>query len=274
MYTSSGISFVGGLALAAGAGLTWWSSTLRRPGSARRAALVAAVLGVLVNAIYVGWAVADHGPIQTFRRGEEGILVLASLIAIVGIGAHLSATLRGLDGFLFLLAAVMNLAGLGLGPRESDVPTYRGWYISHGLSFAVSSACLMAAGTAGVVYLIVLRFLRRKLTSPLLGKVPSLEALDRFSRWMLAIGFPIFTYGILTGLCGVAHRKDIGQTAWYLDPVVVCCVLAWCVYAWLCGSLVFRPSMRGRKAATLTTCGMALVAMAFFFMEFLSPIHK
>jgi ABC-type uncharacterized transport system permease subunit len=271
---TSVISIIGGLALAVGAGFAWRSLATRRTGISGRVALCAAVLGVLANTIYVGWAVADHGLVQTFRQGQEAALLLASLIAIVGIGSHLSATLGGLDGFLFLLAAVVDFAGLSQGKWDSDAPHYHSWYISHAMSFAASGACLMAAGIGGITYLVVLHILRRKRAMELVGRFPSLEALDRFSRWMLAIGFPIFSYGILTGLCGVAHRKDIGKTAWYLDPTVVCCVIAWCVYAWLCSSLVFWPRMRGRKAATLTTCGMALVALAFFFMEFLSPIHK
>jgi hypothetical protein len=51
-------------------------------------------------------------------------------------------------------------------------------------------------------------------------------------------------------------------------------VLAWLVYAWLCGSLVLRRHIRGRRAAALAACGMGLVAMAYFFMEFISPIHQ
>jgi ABC-type uncharacterized transport system permease subunit len=252
----------------------WRSLARRQTGPAGKVALHAAILGVLANGIYVGWALAGHGLIETFRQDQEAALVLASLIAIVGIGTHLSATLRGLDGILFLMAALVDFAGLGLRTPATGEPQYRIWYITHGLSFAVSGACLVAAGVAGLTYLVVLHVLRRKQVMTIMGRVPSLEALDRFSRWMLAIGFPIFTYGILTGICGIAHRKDLGRTSWFLDPTVVCCVLAWAVYAWLCSSLVFWPQIRGRKAATLTACGMGLVAMAFFFMEFSSPIHR
>ena len=266
------IALVGAVALVGAAAAAWQAAGHRGP-AVSVVARAAAVLGVLANGIYVGWALADHGMVETLRQSEEAVLLLASLIAIVGIGTQVSPTMRGLDGFLFLLAAMVDLAALAMSSPATGTPTFHRWFISHGLSFAVSGACLMAGGTAAVAYLIVHHALRRKALT-LMGKVPSLEALDRFMRWMLAIGFPIFTYGILTGICGIAHRKDLEQIAWYLDPTVVMTGLAWLVYAWLCGSLVFRGHIRGPRAAALAACGMGLVAVAYFFMEFLSPIHQ
>jgi ABC-type uncharacterized transport system permease subunit len=273
MSTTFIISLIGAGSLGLAAAMAWLAVGRRWRGAAVVAS-VAAVVGVLANTVYVGWALADHGPVETFRQNQEATLLLASLIALVGVGTHFSRALRGLDGFLFLLAALLNLAALVISSPASGTPTYQSWFISHGLSFAISGACFIAGGMAAVAYLFVHRTLRRKRALALMGRVPSLEALDRFTRWMLAIGFPIFTYGILTGLCGVAHRRDIGQSAWYLDPTVVLSALAWVVYAGLCGSLVFLPRIRGPRAAALATCGMGLVAMAYFFMELFSPIHR
>ncbi len=272
MEMQSGLSLLGGVALAIAAGMAWWAMASRRRGPAK-AALPAAIVGVLANVIYVSWALADHGLVETFRRNEEAALLLASLISIVAIGTHFTSTLRGLDGFLFLVAALVDFVGLGTSTPPAGEPQYRSWYISHGLSFAVSSACLFVAGTTAMVYLVVHRILRRKKLS-LIGRVPSLEALDRFARWTLAIGFPIFTYGVLTGLCGIAHRKDIGHSKWYLDPSALSVGLSWLFYAWLCFSLVFRTRLRGRKAAVLIACGMVLVVTSYFVVEFGSPIHR
>lgn len=268
----TGISLLGGIALATAAGAAWWAlaSGRRRPAMV---ALPAGIVGVLANVVYVGWALADHGPVETFRQNEEAALLLASLISIVAIGTHFTSTLRGLDGFLFLVAALVDFVGLGTSTPSAGEPRYRPWYVSHGLSFAISSACLFMSGMSAVAYLVVHRILRRKKLS-LVGRVPSLEALDRFARWTLAIGFPIFTYGILTGLCGIAHREDIARTSWYWDPSAISSLLAWFFYAWLCVSLVFRTRLRGRKAAFFTACGMVLVAISYFVVEFGSPIHR
>ncbi|HSW47363.1 MAG TPA: cytochrome c biogenesis protein CcsA [Phycisphaerae bacterium] len=267
------ISLIGAIALGVAAVFAW--AALGRQSRATSAvAGGAASVGVLANAIYVGWALADHGPIETFRQYHEATLLLASLIAAVGVGTRFAPSLRGLDGLLFLLAALVDLLALALSSPATASPGYHGWFISHGLSFAISGACFMVGGMSAVAYLIVHRILRRKQGLTLMGKVPSLEALDRFTRWMLTIGFPIFTYGILTGMCGVAHRKDIEQTAWYLDPTVLLSAAAWLVYAWLCGSLVLRPQIRGRRAAALATWGMGLVAVAYFLMGWVSPIHR
>jgi ABC-type uncharacterized transport system permease subunit len=133
----------------------------------------------------------------------------------------------------------------------------------------------LAGGLAGVVYLMVYHRLRRKQACRLLGRVASLEALEKFGRWMPNIGFPLFTYGILTGICGVWHRtQDVKQTAWYLDPAFIFSMIAWMVYGYLCYGSLFKPQVRGRRAAVLSTYGLGLVVVAFLFREFLSPIHQ
>ena len=161
MNTPFIIALVGAVALGAAAAAAWLAVGHRVP-AASVVARAAAVIGVLANGIYVGWVLADHGMVETFRQSEEAVLLLASLIAVVGIGTHVSPTLRGLDGFLFLLAAMVDLAALTMSVPATGTPTYHHWFISHGLSFAVSGACFMAGGMAAVAYLIVHRFLRRK----------------------------------------------------------------------------------------------------------------
>ena len=236
---------------------------------------VAVVVALGVNAGFIAREIHQHGVIEALRQGFNATLLLAFLIALVGIGTHLSPTLRGLDGFLFVVAAASQLGALTLMSKPGMTVTDRPWFISHALAFALGGTFFVAGGAAGVAYLLVNRMLRRKPASTLVGRVASLEALERFGRWTPVIGFPLFTYGILTGLCGVAHRgQDIGQTAWYLDLSFVASLVAWGVYAYLCYCLMYRPQIRGRRAATLATCGLGLVVIVFVFREFLSPMHQ
>jgi len=216
----------------------------------------------------------DHGILEMFRQSDDAAVLLAMLIALVGLGTHYFRTLRGLDGFLFGLAALISFSAFLPATSAEGVPTYHRWFISHGLAFTVSGACFLAGGTASLIYLLVHRTLRNRNRLALIGKIPSLEALDQFSRWMLTIGFPLFTYGILTGLCGVAHRRDIRRIAWYLDPSVIFSIVVWGIYAYLLWSLTFKPQVRGRKAAALATAGLWLVVVVFLARDFLSPIHQ
>ena len=223
---------------------------------------------------YFAMAFRDHGPIDLFRHGSDAALLLSALVGLVGLGIYLSPTLRGLDGFLFLFAAVVQFGAIALRDEPIGSPSYQPWFVSHGLAFAVSGACFVAAGAAGLAYRLVYHVLRRKQGTHLVGVVPPLEALERFGRWMLAIGFPIYTYGVLTGICGLAHRDDLRQSAWYLDVSVVLSAVVWLVYAYGLGALIFRPQLRGPKAATLSACAMVLAIAALLTRQFISPVHQ
>jgi ABC-type uncharacterized transport system permease subunit len=174
---------------------------------------------------------------------------------------------------MFLLAGILSLAELG----QSDAPPtdlpLRPWFISHALAFALSAACFVAGGAAGIGYLLVSRMLRRKRAADMVGTVAPLESLERFGRWMPLLGFPLFTYGILTGLCGVAHRPDIQRLIWYLDPTFVLSIAAWGVYAYLCITSLYGPHIRARRAALLSTYGLGLILVAYVVREF-SWLHK
>lgn len=136
--------------------------------------------------------------------------------------------------------------------RPDAVSSGRPWFISHSLAFALSTTFFVAGGAAGIAYLLVHWMLRRKRLN-LVRKVPPLEALERFGRWMPIMGFPLFTFGILTGLCGIQHRKDIAAQAWYLDPTFLFSIAAWIVYAFLSLSLMYRSPFGGRRAAVWST---------------------
>jgi ABC-type uncharacterized transport system permease subunit len=241
----------------------WWAPTVLRS---------AALVAVGLDLAYLLSSISRGGLVATFEDGFDAILLLATLIGVVGLATHFAPKLRGLDGLLFLVAGVVQFSGL-LILGQADTPTGRPWFVSHGLAFAVSAVFFIAGGVAGIAYLMASRMLRRKQFGLLQG-VASLESLERFGRWMPIIGFPLFTFGILTGLCGVAHRGFMGDRAWYLDPTFVFSIVAWVVYAYLAVSMMYRPWVRGRRAALLAACGLGLVAVAFLAREFLSPLHQ
>ena len=119
----------------------------------------------------------------------------------------------------------------------------------------------------------VLRRKRAARAPLLLGVVAPLEAIERFQWWALVIGFPLFTYGVLTGICEMV-RSSQGPRLWLRDPLILSSFLTWAVYATLILSMWLLPQMRGPRAATMVTCGMAMVALVFLVVEFISPLHR
>lgn len=232
----------------------------------------AAVVALLADGVHLGLAFSRVGVVEALQSYFSSAVLMSSLIGLVGLGVHLSGSLKGLDGFLFLAAGVVSFLEIGLA-NKATMATGRPWFISHALAFSVSAACFIAGGLAGIAYLLVLRMLRRKRGTGLVGAVAPLESLERFGRWMPIIGFPLFTFGILTGLCGVAHRPDLSRSAWYLDPTFLLSMIAWSVYAYLCAASLYRPQIRGRRAAVISTYGLGLVMVVFFARE-LSRLHQ
>jgi ABC-type uncharacterized transport system permease subunit len=233
---------------------------------------VAALVAVGLEIGYLLRSIGREGFVPTFQHNFDAVLLLSAMIGLVGIGTHIAPTLRGLDGLLFVAAALTQFSGL-LTLGQPETPTGRPWFISHGLAFALSAAFFVAGGAAGIAYLLVNWMLRSKRLR-LIRNVPPLESLERFGRWMPIIGFPLFSFGILTGFCGMAHRGFFDYRGWYWDVTFLFSTFAWLVYAYLTLSLMYRPQIRGRRAAWLATYGLGLVVVAFLAREFISPLHQ
>jgi len=245
-------------------GSTAWPRVLR----------VAAGVAVGLNVVFLATQLRDDSLTSMLRYNFEATLLLATLIGAVGFGIHLSPRMRGLDGFLFIMAFLAELAALTVMHQPGAEITERAWFVSHPLAFAVSTTAFVAGGVAGIAYLLVNWMLRRKPASKLMGNVASLESLERFGRWMPLVGFPFFSFGILTGFCGIAHREDLKQTAWYLDLAFLASLVVWLVYAYLSYGSMYRPQLRGRKAAVLSTYGLGLIVVVFLFYGFSSRVHQ
>ncbi len=267
---------VGGVGLilaGASAALTLSSRVVWAPYALR----VLAVVAIVDNVLLLFTAVSRQGWVATLRQNVESTMLMALLMALVGLGVHFSKWLRGLDIFLFLLAGVVQLSALGLRNVNSDVIEDAPWFLSHSLAFAVSGVAFVAGGAAGVAYIWINRSLRKKQMTQFIAEFAPLEALERFWKVMLVVGFPLFTYGVLTGFCGMFHDPTPGDPSpaeWLSDPFVIVSLLTWLLYAYLCVSLLFRVSIRGVRAARLTTVGMVMVAMVYLFAEHFSPVHR
>jgi ABC-type uncharacterized transport system permease subunit len=248
---------------------------LFRPTSkAGRNSVVVVLAVLLINLGTVVFGVAKEGVVGSLRQSFDSSILLVSLVIVVGIIGRSAAGMRGLDAVLFLAGAVIQFGSLfQVGQPEMNV-AYKSWFVSHQVAFVISGACFVAAGGAGAVYLIITELLRRKHGLTLLGRLAPLESLERFGRWMLVIGFPALTYGVLTGFCQLSRQKNPGPIEWLKDPIVIFTLVLWAVYAVGMLALWFQPRMRGRRGATLATMGLVLVVVVFVAMEHISTLHR
>ncbi|UCD27732.1 MAG: cytochrome c biogenesis protein CcsA [Planctomycetota bacterium] len=235
---------------------------------------IAAVIAIGLNCAYFTRTAYTQGTTELFRHNFDSTLLLATLVGLVGIGVHLSSALRGLDGFLFIVATIIGFSLLSVIHQPSNTFMDRPWFVSHTLAFALSATCFISSGAAGIAYLIMHNVLHKKRPTTLVGHVAPLESLERFGRWTLTIGFPLFSYGILTGVCGVAHTENAERAAWLSDPLVIFSLITWLIYTVMVLCVLLRPQFRGRRAAMLAASGMVIIVVGFLVIDFASTLHR
>jgi ABC-type uncharacterized transport system permease subunit len=154
---------------------------------------------------------------------------------------------------------------MGLGPAlRSDI------VIVHVIVMLVAIGCLYVAGGAAMIYLIEEALLRRRKTSGVLGRLPSLAALDRLIYHATLLGLPFLTMGMAAG---VIRAETFRVPGWPTDPMVLLSVGAWAVYLVLIGGRV-RGDWSGRTVSWLAVAGLVLLlVIRFAAVPYLSGFH-
>ena len=115
----------------------------------------------------------------------------------------------------------------------------------------VAIGCLYVAGGAAIIYLIEEALLRRRKTGGVLGRLPSLAALDRLIYHATLLGLPFLTMGMAAG---VIRAETFKVPGWPTDPMVLLSAAAWAVYLALIAGRV-RGDWSGRAVSWLAVAG-------------------
>ncbi len=220
---------------------------------------LAAVGGSLVIQIAQGRSLLAVGNVF------DAAMMIAWLLAAEVLVIRLAGRLGGVDSLLLPVAAVLQAFALVLFSRRPTSPQYlHQWHIlGHVAVISLAGACFVAGGVAGGIYLVVHRSLRRHRLVPVSSAYASLESLERFGRWTVAAGLPLLTFGILTGICGIAHAPPEARGRELLMAGGT--FLLWFVYAGGMFVVWLRPRLRGPKAAALA-CGAAVLTVLNFLV--------
>ena len=118
------------------------------------------------------------------------------------------------------------------------------------------------AFAAAIMYLIQESQLKSKKLGIMYFRMPSLEILDNLNYKVIAIGFPLFTLGFMTGAIWNVQMNQMSFFSWDLLktwPLVI----GWLIY----GSVFFGrmlAGLRGKKAAQGSIIGFATVIGPIF----------
>jgi ABC-type uncharacterized transport system permease subunit len=248
LYLGAGIA--GGLAMALGAG---WAA---------RVALALVGAGALAQ---VASLVALHAvePTPSLTELPLAVSLMAWMVAIVFL-VFAAVRRARLGALAVLVGPVAFLGAFFAATRTPHEPAENlvgagGWPHVHVLLASAGLALLAVAAIAGAVYLLENRRLKRKRPQGMArAGLPSLEALDRVNAVALAVGFPLLTLGVASGMLWL---EAVTGQLWTGTAHEAWNALAWLLYAVLAGAR-FLARQGARDAAASAVAGFVFLLFA------------
>ena len=249
------------------AGLVAWAGMAQR--SARLERVSVGVLGVGAALHLLAVAMlhrADPPPPLTDPAAS------LSFMALVGTLAFLLLLRRArLAGLTVLVAptAFLGVFAAAAGLPSAAPASFAGsgsWPHAHVLLASAGFALFGLSGLAGALFLAEHRLLKRRRPLEARLPLPSLEALDRVNRVSLALGFPLLTLGVATGMMWVLRERGSPWAGSHHE--------AWSALAWLVSAVLVAARFGGRqgsrRAALSAVAGFAFLFVAVIGVELLA----
>jgi cytochrome c-type biogenesis protein CcsB len=222
--------------------------------------------GFLAHSLAIGGLYYQTGffPVHNLRES-------LSFFAWAVMGAYLVIqwrfNIRVLGSFLSPLAAIMMISSSFLpAPTGAVNPVLRSfWLILHVVTAFAGNGIFAIACLAGIMYLIQESRIKSKQLGAMSQRLPSLETLDGLNYQCLILGFPLLTFGLVSG--SLYAHYTLGAF-WRWDPKEVWSLITWLLYAALLhGRLV--SGWRGRRSALLSILFFLVLVFSFLGMKFL-----
>jgi cytochrome c-type biogenesis protein CcsB len=207
------------------------------------------------------WMESGRVPIASFF---EAINALGMGIIMVFLVMEVRYKVPALGSFMLPLVLLLMLpAALMSGGIEGLNPILKsGWLGIHTSLAVLGDAAFAFAFIVSVMYLIQEHQLKRKHLGVIFHRLPPLDVMDTISYRALAIGWPLFTFGMLTGSI---WAESAWGTYWSWQPKEMSSLIVWIIYLAL---LHLRTiGWRGRKMAWLSIAGFLFVLVSFFVVS-------
>lgn len=219
---------------------------------------------LLVGSVVHGAAIVEHS-VQSGHLAVADSRQALSFFAWIIVAAFLilqgKLRIRVMGAFVSPIA-VLFMVGSSLLPAGM-VPTTgalkSAWFIFHVASLFLANALFALAFSAGIMYLIQERHIKRKSLGNLYMRLPSLDRLDQINYICLLAGFPLLTAGLITGF---AYASALWASPWNWDPKEISALVTWLIYAVLLHERL-AVGWRGRRAAWLAIFGFSAVLVTF-----------
>jgi ABC-type uncharacterized transport system permease subunit len=259
MTTLATIAFYLGVIAYSAASTLFFLDLARREGLGTRSLWAPRVLAVagLLHATHVLTAsvLSRFWPVGSLHFG-------LSFSALVAVGAYLLVYRRAsvyatgavVAPVALTLLVAAQFVGMDAPPEEGVSRPLLAFHIAaNGLGVGL----FLVAGASGLLYLVQERRLKHKHLSGAMLRLPSLDALDRATHGLLVAGFPLLTFGVVTGAVFSQHIFTLQGAA------LARTLLGFATWAVLAAVLLLRrvAGVRGRRAAYGTLAGVLCVLL-------------
>jgi cytochrome c-type biogenesis protein CcsB len=189
---------------------------------------------------------------------DESLSFLALLLVGIFLFVQLRRPLVALGAVVSPLAFGLTLAADAVyrGARPLPPVLDSAWLPVHVTLSVLGDAVFGLAFSASLLYLVQERRLKRGRGA--LRHLPSLETLDRLNYACLVWGLILLTLGIVTG---IVWAHSAWGRFWSSDPKLVFSLITWGIYVVLLQGRM-TAGWRGRRAATLTIAGFAVIVLS------------
>jgi ABC-type uncharacterized transport system permease subunit len=230
----------------------------RRDGAGRFARLAPWMLaaGVLSHLLHIllESLVAKTCPVDSMQFALSFTALMASSVFLV---VRKKAAFNALGAFVApaSLTLLIGAQFVGRGEVAGSVPPVL--LALHVTTNLVGVALFLLAGAAGVFYLVQERRLKARRVGGMLTKLPPLSSLDLTEHRLLLTGFPLLTFGVVSG------AVFAGSLAGGSGAALLRAALAYGTWFILAAVLVLRRTLgwSGRRAAYGTVLGVGCVIL-------------
>ncbi|MCX6371912.1 MAG: cytochrome c biogenesis protein CcsA [Actinobacteria bacterium] len=236
-----------------------------------RVGLVVAAAGLAFHTLTLVFRGLSAGHVP-FVGAYESLVMVAWSIALVWFVLESFTRMRAVGLYVLpVVVLLLTVAWVAYKPPQQLVPALRSdIVILHVIVMLTAIGCLYVAGGAGIIYLIEESLLRRRKAGGVLGRLPSLGALEKLIYHATLMGLPFLTAGMLAG---IIRAETFNVPSWWIDPMVLLALVAWALYAVLLWGRM-RADWVGSRIAWLAIIGLVvLLVIRFAAVPYLSGFH-
>ena len=231
---------------------------------------VLATLVLLVGMVTRGIA-ADRVPWgNMYEFGVGGALVALLVYVATARFADIEWVGGIVTGFALVVLGMAMSTYVPAGPLVPALHSY--WLVIHVAAVMIAGAFFLLGTAASVLYLVRARAEERGTVGPTLARFPRAAVMDQLAYRVLAVGFPVWTFGAL--IAGPIWAHYAWGRYWGWDPKEVWAFITWVVYACYLHARA-TAGWKGRRAAVIALVGFATFLFSYYGVNlFGSGLHS